>query len=143
MRIQQILGITIICMAISSLALAQPQGGPPGGLEGTAPAITTGAYEAVLTLPKAAPTAILTFCTGGEPFQGAWLEEGGKKFVGEMVEKEIKGDELSFKVQAGPGLWEFLCHFEGNTLIGTVTGDGATSPFEGKVVELEKEYCAE
>lgn len=34
MRIQKILGITIICLAISGLALAQPQGGPPGGAPG-------------------------------------------------------------------------------------------------------------
>lgn len=120
-----------------------PGGAPPAGAPSGGPqAKIEGAYEAVLTLPKASPTAILTFCAGGEPFQGAWLEDGGKKVVGEMFDKEIKGNEMSFKIQAGPGLWEFLCHFEGNTLIGTVTGDGATSPFEGKRVELAEDYCS-
>lgn len=148
MRIQKIMGVTIVCLAISTLASAQAQGGPstegvpaerPAGVS---PVKIEGAYEAVLTLPKATPTATLTFCIGDEPFQGAWLEEGGKKYVGEMFDKEIKGNEMSFKIQAGPGLWEFLCHFEGNTLKGTVTGDGATSPFEGKAVDLEEDYCS-
>jgi hypothetical protein len=122
---------------------APPAGGPPAGASpGGAPAEIVGAFEAVLTLPKASPTAILTFCAGGEPFQGAWLEEGGNKVVGEMFDKEVNANELSFKIQAGPGLWEFACHIEGDKLIGTVTGDGATSPFEGKLVELEKEYCS-
>lgn len=120
-----------------------PGGAPPAGAPSGEPqAKIEGAYEAVLTFPKASPTAILTFCPGGEPFQGVWLEEGGKKFVGEMFDKEIKGNEMSFKVQAGPGLWEFLCHLEGNKLIGTVSGDGATSPFEGKIVTLVEDYCS-
>jgi hypothetical protein len=134
MRIRIMIGITIVCLAISTLANAQPPGGPQAKIEG--------AYEAVLTLPKATPTAILTFCDGGDPFQGAWLEEGGKKVVGQMTDKEIRGNEMYFKIQAGPGLWEFLCHFEGSSLIGTVTGDGATSPFEGNLVELEEAYCS-
>lgn len=138
MHIQKIVGIIIVCLAVSTLALAQPQGGIPGG----APAKIEGAYEAVLTLPKATPTAILTFCSGGEPFQGAWLEDGGRKFVGEMTNKEINGSELSFRIQAGPGLWDFVCTLDGNTLKGTVTGDGATSPFEGNLVELEEDYCS-
>jgi hypothetical protein len=129
MRIQKIIGITLICLAISGVALAQS-----GAIEG--------AFETVLTLPKATPTAILTFCPGGEPFQGAWLEEGGTKFVGEMTNKEIKEDGLHFRIQAGPGIWDFICTIEGDTLKGTVTGDGATSPFEGKLVELEEAYCS-
>lgn len=112
-------------------------GAPPGG----PPPEIAGAYETVLTFPKATPTAILTFCPGGEPFQGAWLEDGGRKFVGEMTNKEIKGNELSFRIQAGPGIWDFVCTIEGKTIKGTVTGDGATSPFEGNLVELEEEYC--
>jgi hypothetical protein len=131
-------------MAISSLAMAQPQGGPPGGSAAKAAKIEiSGAYEAVLPLPAATPTVILTFCPGGDPFQGAWLEEGGNKFVGEMTDKKVDGETFYFTVQAGPGKWDFKCTIEGDTLKGTVTGDYATSPFEGKRVELEvADYCS-
>lgn len=129
MRIQKIIGITIICLALSGMVLAQA-----GAADGS--------FETVLVFPKASPTVILTFCPGGEPFQGAWLEEGGKKIVGEMTNKEIKEDGMHFRVQAGPGIWDFICNIEGDTLKGTVTGDGATSSFEGKPVQLEEEYCS-
>jgi hypothetical protein len=144
MNIRKMLGFTIICLAVSSLALAQPQGGPPGeGAAGAARIEISGAYEAVLPLPAATPTVLLTFCPGGDPFQGAWLEEGGNKFVGEMTDKKVDGETFYFTVQAGPGKWDFKCTIEGDTLKGTVTGDYATSPFEGKRVELEvADYCS-
>lgn len=103
-----------------------------------------GSYQAVLPLPAASPMVIFTFCPGGGPFQGAWLEEGGNKFVGEMTNKSVDGDTFYFTVTAGPGVWDFKCTLEGDTLKGTVTGDYATSPFEGKLVELEiGDYCTE
>jgi hypothetical protein len=153
MDIKKIICLTFICLAISTLALAQslgdpsPNSGMPAGTGGASSnaqqADISGAYKAVLTLPKASPTVILTFCPGGEPFQGAWLEEGGNKFVGEMTDKKIDGNVLYFTVQAGPGKWDFKCSIEGNALKGTVTGDYATSPFEGTLVELEVEnYCS-
>jgi hypothetical protein len=72
------------------------------------------------------------------------LEDGGNKFVGEMTDKKVDGDVLYFTVQAGPGKWDFKCSIEGNTLKGTVTGDYATSPFEGTPVALEvANYCLE
>lgn len=101
-----------------------------------------GSYEVVLTLPKATPTAILTFCPSGEPFTGAWLENGGEKFVGEMYNQKINGKELSFTIKAGPGIWDFACSIDGKSIKGTVTGDGATSKFEGPRITLEEDYCA-
>ena len=101
-----------------------------------------GSYEAVLTLPKATPTAILTFCPSGDLFTGAWLENGGEKFVGEMYNQKINDNELSFTIKAGPGIWDFVCSIDGKNIKGTVTGDGATSPFEGPRIKLEEDYCA-
>lgn len=100
-----------------------------------------GAYEAVLNFPKASPTAILVFCPDGEPFSGVWVENGGEKFVGDMYDKSINGNELSFTIKAGPGVWEFVCTIDGKTMKGEVTGDGATSPFEGPRIELDKDFC--
>lgn len=37
MRTHKVFGFTIICLAISGLALGQPQGGPPSGAQGAAP----------------------------------------------------------------------------------------------------------
>ncbi len=142
MNIQKILGITIICLAISTLAWAQPQGSPAAATpSGASNVKIEGAYQAVLTFPKAQPTAILVFCPNGEPFSGVWVEDGGAKFVGDMYDKSINGDELSFTVKAGPGVWKFVCTIDGKTMKGTVTGDGATSPFEGPRVELDKDFC--
>jgi hypothetical protein len=106
--------------------------------------VLEGSYEAVLTFPKAAPTAILTFCPGdGDvPFIGTWYEDKGEKFVNVMTKQKINGNELSFTIQAGPGIWEFVCTIDGKTMKGNVTGDGATSPFEGPRIELDKDLCA-
>jgi hypothetical protein len=101
-----------------------------------------GSYKVVLKLPKATPTAVLTFCAKGEPFTGAWVEDDGEKFVGEMYNQKINGNEYIFTVKAGPGIWDFVCTSDGKALKGTVTGDGATSSFEGPRVTLKKEYCA-
>jgi hypothetical protein len=83
----------------------------------------------------------LTFCGSGEPFTGAWVEDGGQRFVGEMYNQKISGDRYIFTVKAGPGIWDFVVTSDGQTLKGTVTGDGATSPFEGPRTKLDKEYC--
>jgi hypothetical protein len=122
-------------MVATSFTSAQAQG--PGG----AAAKIEGSYKVVLTLPKAKPTAILTFCKSGEPFAGAWVENGGERFVGEMYNKKIYGNEYVFTVKAGPGIWDFVVTSDGQTLKGTVTGDGATSPFEGSKTKLDKEFC--
>lgn len=105
--------------------------------------VLEGSYEAVLKFPKASPTAILTFCPGDDsvPFKGAWHEDGGEKFVNEMTKQKINGNELSFTIQAGPGIWEFVCTVDGKTMKGTVTGDGATSSFEGPRIKMEKDLC--
>ncbi|MBN1625252.1 MAG: hypothetical protein JW944_01905 [Deltaproteobacteria bacterium] len=103
-----------------------------------------GSYQAVLKFPKASPTAILTFCpgSGDVPFTGNWTENDGEKYVNEMTKQKINGIELSFTIQAGPGIWEFVCTIDGKTIKGTVTGDGATSPFEGSRVTLKKDCCS-
>jgi len=133
--------ITAAMMTISfTLAKAQGPGGAPPQ-PGSASAKIEGSYKVELTLPKANPTAILTFCSGGEPFVGAWVEDGGQKFVGEMYNKKINGNEYVFTVKAGPGIWDFVVTTDGQNMKGTVTGDGATSPFEGPRVKLDKEYC--
>lgn len=105
--------------------------------------VLEGSYEAVLTFPKASPTAILTFCPGDDtvPFKGSWYEDGGEKFVNDMTKQKINGNELSFTIQAGPGIWEFVCTVDGKTMKGTVTGDGATSGFEGPRIKMEKDLC--
>ena len=102
-----------------------------------------GSYQAVLKFPKASPTAILTFCPGGGavPFNGNWTENDGEKFVNNMTKQKINGNELSFTIQAGPGIWEFKCTIDGKTIKGTVTGDGATSPFEGPRITPKKDLC--
>jgi len=146
----------IIAAAITAFfftfTYAQNPAGAPAGQPGaakTAPsagaqAKIEGSYQAVLKFPKASPTAILTFCPGGEgvPFTGNWTENGGEKFVNEMTKQKINGNQLSFTIQAGPGIWEFVCTIDGKTIKGTVTGDGATSNFEGPRIKLEKDYCA-
>jgi len=103
-----------------------------------------GSYQAVLKFPKASPTAILTFCpgSGDVPFTGNWTENGGEKFVNEMTKQKINGNELSFTIQAGPGIWDFVCTIDGKTIKGTVTGDGATSPFEGQRIDIKKDFCS-
>jgi hypothetical protein len=103
-----------------------------------------GSYQAVLKFPKASPTAILTFCpgSGDVPFTGNWTENGGEKLVNDMTKQKINGNELSFTIQAGPGIWDFLCTIDGKTIKGAVTGDGATSAFEGPRVTLKKDFCA-
>lgn len=116
--------------------------GPVGVTPGQPGAKIEGSYKVPLVLPKAKPTAILTFCATGEPFAGAWVEDGGQKFVGEMYNKKVNGNEYAFTVKAGPGIWEFVVTTDGQTLKGTVTGDGATSPFEGPKTKLDKEFCA-
>lgn len=105
--------------------------------------VIEGSYEAVLKFPKASPTAILTFCPGNDevPFTGAWHEDGGEKFVNTMTKQKINGNELSFTIQAGPGIWDFVCTIDGKTIKGTVTGDGATSSFEGPRIKVEKDLC--
>ena len=105
--------------------------------------VLEGSYEAVLKFPKASPTAILTFCPGDDsvPFKGTWYENGGEKFVNEMTKQKINGNELSFTIQAGPGIWEFVCTVDGKTMKGNVTGDGATSGFEGPRIEMKKDLC--
>lgn len=107
--------------------------------------VIEGSYEAVLKFPKASPTAILTFCPGNDevPFTGAWHEDGGEKFVNTMTKQKINGNELSFTIQAGPGIWDFVCTIDGKTIKGTVTGDGATSSFEGPRIKVEKDLCPE
>jgi hypothetical protein len=143
----------IIAAAITAMsftyACAQNQAGAPAGQPGAtmsapsggAQAKIEGSYKVVLKLPKASPTAILTFCGSGVPFTGAWVEDEGEKFVGEMYNQKINGNEYTFTVKAGPGIWDFVCSSDGKTLKGTVTGDGATSDFEGPLTKLEKEYC--
>lgn len=126
-----LLMITAAAMAISFTS-AQAQG-PDAKIKGS--------YKVDLVLPKAKPTAILTFCGSGEPFAGAWVEDGGQKFVGEMYNKKVNGNEYVFTVKAGPGIWDFVVTTDGKTMKGTVTGDGATSSFEGPKVKLDKEYC--
>jgi len=125
-----VLAVTIVAVSFSFI-YAQKSG----------PAKIEGSYKVVLKLPKATPTAILTFCSKGEPFAGAWVEDDGEKFVGEMYNQKINGNEYVFTVKAGPGIWDFVCTSDGKTLKGTVTGDGATSGFEGPKVTLKKEYC--
>jgi hypothetical protein len=128
-------GIIAVSFAI---AYAQnPAGAPPAA----AKAKIVGSYKVVLKLPKATPTAILTFCSSGQPFTGAWVEDDGEKFVGEMYNQKVNGNEYIFTVKAGPGIWDFVCASDGKTLKGTVTGDGATSSFEGPLVTLKKEFC--
>ncbi len=128
----------------TSLTLAQAQA--PGGASGQpsgSPAKIVGSYQVTLKFPKASPTVQLTFCKSGEPFAGAWVEDGGQKLVGEMYNKKIEGGQYIFTVKAGPGIWDFSVTSDGQTLKGTVTGDGATSPFEGPKVKLDKEFCKE
>jgi hypothetical protein len=134
--------IAAATMATSfTFAQAQGPGGAPPAQRGGAAAKIVGSYQVVLTLPKAKPTVVLTFCGSGEPFAGAWVENGGQKLVGEMYNKKINGNEYVFTVKAGPGIWDFVVSSDGQTLKGTVTGDGATSPFEGPKTKLDKEYC--
>jgi hypothetical protein len=127
----------IAAVIATSLTLAQAQA--PGGAPGQGK--IEGSYQVTLVLPKAKPTVQLTFCKGGEPFAGAWVEDMGEKLVGEMYNKKIEGGKYIFTVKAGPGIWDFAVSSDGQTLKGTVTGDGATSPFEGPKVKLTKEWC--
>jgi hypothetical protein len=135
--ISLIIAAAITAMSFTFVYAQNPAGAPSGG----AKAKIAGSYKVVLKLPKATPTAILTFCNGGEPFKGAWVEDDGEKVVGEMYNQKINGNEYSFTVKAGPGIWDFVCSSDGKTLKGSVTGDGATSNFEGPLVTLKKEYC--
>ena len=128
----------------TSLTLVQAQApGKAPGQAGGAAAKIVGSYKVTLKLPKATPTVELTFCKSGEPFTGAWVEDMGQKLVGEMYNQKIEGGKYIFTVKAGPGIWDFVVTSGGETLKGTVTGDGATSPFEGPKVKLDKEWCKE
>jgi hypothetical protein len=131
--------VALVFTAVS----AQGPAGAPAPSSG-AKAKIEGSYQTVLKFPKASPTAILTFCPGNDkaPFTGNWTENGGEKLVNEMTKQKINGNELSFTIQAGPGVWEFVCTVDGKNIKGTVTGDGATSPFEGPRIKLEKDLCA-
>jgi len=147
-----IIAAAITAVSSSFVYAQEPAGAPPGqpaaaitaAPSGGAQAEIEGSYQAVLKFPKAAPTAILTFCPGvdGVPFTGAWHEDGGEKFVNKMTKQKVNGNELSFTIQAGPGIWEFVCTVDGKTVKGTVTGDGATSSFEGPRIKVEKDLCA-
>jgi len=147
-----IIAAAITAISFTFVCAQNPASAPPGQPGGAAmntssggsQAKTEGSYEAVLKFPKASPTAILTFCPGsdGVPFTGAWHENGGEKFVNEMTKQKINGNELSFTIQAGPGIWAFVCTIDGKTIKGTVTGDGATSNFEGPRKKYEKDLCA-
>jgi hypothetical protein len=127
-----------------------PAGAPPGQPNAAISAPSAGnhskiegSYQTVLKFPKASPTAILTFCPGsdGTPFTGNWTENGGEKYVNEMTKQKMDGNELSFRIQAGPGIWDFVCTIDGKTIKGAVTGDGATSSFDGPRIKLEKDLC--
>lgn len=100
-----------------------------------------GSYQAVLILPKAKPTAILTFCPSAASFTGAWLEDGGRKFMAEMTDRTVAGNRVRFTVTIGPGKWNFDAILDGDSLKGTVSGDGATSAFVADRTVLEKPYC--
>ena len=130
-RTKLLLLLSVVAMITTSFTSVQAQ---------TASKIL-GSYQVTLTLPKAKPTVVLTFCSNGDPFKGAWVENGGEKLVGEMYNKKINGNQYIFTVKAGPGIWDFVVTSDGRTLKGTVTGDGATSPFEGPKTKLDKEYC--
>lgn len=135
----------IVAMVCTTVCAQGPAGAPSQPAPSSdAKAKIEGSYQAVLKFPKASPTAILTFCPGsdGVPFMGSWTENGGEKLVNEMTKQKTNGNELSFTIQAGPGIWEFVCTIDGKTMKGTVTGDGATSPFEGPRIKLEKDLCA-
>jgi|WetSurMetagenome_2_1015567.scaffolds.fasta_scaffold238178_1 hypothetical protein len=143
-RILSLVVAALVAMVFNTV-YAQGAAGAPSGKSGSgAQAKIEGSYQAVLKFPKASPTAILTFCPGNDkvPFTGSWTENGGEKFVNEMTKQKINGNELSFTIQAGPGIWEFVCSVDGKTIKGTVTGDGATSPFEGPRIKVEKDLCA-
>jgi hypothetical protein len=135
----------IVALVFTTVSAQGPAGAPPQSAPSSdAKAKIEGSYQAVLKFPKASPTAILTFCPGNDkaPFTGNWTENGGEKLVNEMTKQKINGNELSFTIQAGPGVWEFVCTVDGKTMKGSVTGDGATSPFEGPRIKLEKDLCA-
>ena len=139
--IKSVTKLFLVAVVIAApLSLAQAQDTMP---ETLAPAHIVGSYKVTLKLPKAQPTVELTFCKGGDPFSGAWVEDNGQKLVGEMYNKKIEGNKYIFTVKAGPGIWDFAVTSDGQTLKGTVTGDGATSPFEGPLVKLDKEFCKE
>jgi hypothetical protein len=140
-----IIAAAIIAMSFTCVCAQGQAGSPKGNAPVASQAKIEGSYQAVLKFPKASPTAILTFCPGsdGVPFTGAWHENGGEKLVNKMTKQKISGNELSFTIQAGPGIWEFVCTIDGKTIKGTVTGDGATSNFEGPRIKLEKDLCAE
>lgn len=145
LRVKLLLLLSAAAMMATSLIVAQAQGsgGAPPAQPSGATAKIVGSYQVVLTLPKAKPTVDLTFCKSGKPFAGAWVENGGRRFVGEMYNKKISGNKYIFTVKAGPGIWDFVVTSDGRTLKGTVTGDGATSHFEGPRTKLDKEYCKE
>ncbi len=108
--------------------------------------ITEGSYKVTLKFPKASPTVILTFCPGDKnaPFKGAWFEtDETNTLSGEMVKQKINGNKLTFTVTVMEP-WDFVCTIEGKTIKGTVTGDGATSSFDGNQIEFPKgkEFCA-
>jgi hypothetical protein len=136
--------LSVVGMATSlTLAHAQGPAGAPPAQPGGAAARIEGSYQVTLVLPKAKPTVVLTFCKSGEPFAGAWVEDGGQKLVGEMYNKKVDGNQYIFTVKAGPGIWDFVVTSDGQALKGTVSGDGATSPFEGPKTKLDKEFCKE
>jgi len=141
-RILSLLSAAALAASLSPAWAQGPAGAPPGQPGGAATKIV-GSYQVTLVLPKAKPTVVLTFCKSGEPFAGAWVENGGEKLVGEMYNKKIDGDQYIFTVKAGPGIWDFVVTSDGQTLKGTVTGDDATSPFEGPKTKLDKEFCKE
>jgi hypothetical protein len=145
-----IIAAAIMAMSFTFVHAQNQAGSPPKqtGAAATSPASGAqakieGSYQAVLKFPKASPTAILTFCPGNGdvPFKGNWTENGGEKFVNDMTKQKINGNELSFTIQAGPGIWEFVCTIDGKTIKGTVTGDGATSAFEGPRITVSKDLC--
>ena len=131
----------MMAMSFTLVQAQAPAGAPSGNPGGGATAQIEGAYKVALTLPKAKPTAILVFCKNGDPFTGAWVEDDGQKFMGEMTNQKVNGSQYLFRVTVGPGVWDFVVSSDGKTLKGTVTGDGATSAFEGPKTKLVKEYC--
>lgn len=116
MRIQNILGVTIMLLAISGLALAQPQGGSPGG----AP---QGGQAAAATLDMTPVYEAMDADKDGLVNKDEWLASGMTqdsydKLFSQMLDKDKDGNLTKDDIMGAIPMFEVDTDGDGKASIG-------------------------
>ncbi len=117
MKIQRIIGMTIICLAISSLAMAQPQGAPAGGPGGPSQGNLTSAKVDMTPVYEAMDTN-----KDGKVDKAEWLASGMTqdsydKLFTQMLDKDKDGYLTKADILAAIPMFEVDTNKDGKVSI--------------------------